>query len=136
VSLTDWSDGSDPYAATAALLDPRGSYAISDSAWAMHLLGLQQALPESRYVSMTSALPMLRAVKDADELERLAAAGAAADATFQQIVGVRFAGRRERDIGADLAGLCCLQSGPFSLACPKPDEDDVSISVRCRCRLR
>ena len=105
VSLTDWSDGSDPYAATAALLDPRGSYAISDSAWAMHLLGLQQALPESRYVSMTSALPMLRAVKDADELERLAAAGAAADATFQQIVGVRFAGRRERDIGADLAGL-------------------------------
>ena len=105
VSLTDWSDGSDPYAATAALLDPRGSYAISDSAWAMHLLGLQQALPESRYVSMTGALPMLRAVKDADELERLAAAGAAADATFQQIVGVRFAGRRERDIGADLAGL-------------------------------
>ena len=105
VSLTDWSDGSDPYAATAALLDPRGSYAISDSAWAMHLLGLQQALPESRYVSMTSALPMLRAVKDADELERLAAAGAAADATFEQIVGMRFAGRGERDIGADLAGL-------------------------------
>jgi Xaa-Pro aminopeptidase len=105
VSLTDWSDGSDPYAATAALLDPRGSYAISDSAWAMHLLGLQQALPESRYVSMTGALPMLRAVKDADELERLAAAGAAADATFRQIIGVRFAGRRERDIGADLAGL-------------------------------
>ena len=63
-------------------------------------------------------------------------AAGAADAIFEQIVGVRFAGRRERDIGADLAGLCCLQSGPFSLACPKPDEDDVSISVRCRCRLR
>jgi Xaa-Pro aminopeptidase len=105
VSLTDWADGHDPYAATAGLLDPHGRYAISDSAWAMHLLGLQQALPESRYVSMTSALPMLRAVKDAEELERLAAAGAAADATFEQILGVRFAGRRERDIGADLAGL-------------------------------
>jgi Xaa-Pro aminopeptidase len=105
LSLTDWADGSDPYAATAGLLNPHGSYAISDSAWAMHLLGLQQVLPESRYVSMTGALPMLRAVKDAEELERLAAAGAAADATFEQIVGVRFAGRRERDIGADLAGL-------------------------------
>jgi Xaa-Pro aminopeptidase len=105
VSLTDWADGHDPYAATAGLLDPRGRYAISDSAWAMHLLGLQQALPESRYVSMTGALPMLRAVKDAEELERLAAAGAAADAAFEQILGVRFAGRRERDIGADLAGL-------------------------------
>jgi Xaa-Pro aminopeptidase len=105
LSLTDWADGSDPYAATAGLLNPHGSYAISDSAWAMHLLGLQQVLPESRYVSMTGALPMLRAVKDAEELERLTAAGAAADATFEQIVGVRFAGRRERDIGADLAGL-------------------------------
>jgi Xaa-Pro aminopeptidase len=54
---------------------------------------------------MTGALPMLRAVKDAEELERLAAAGASADATFEQIVGVRFAGRREREIGADLAGF-------------------------------
>jgi Xaa-Pro aminopeptidase len=105
LALTDWADGSDPYAATAGLLDPRGSYAISDSAWAMHLLGLQQALPESRYMSMTEALPMLRAVKDAEELERLAAAGASADASFEQIVGARFAGRREREIGADLAGL-------------------------------
>jgi Xaa-Pro aminopeptidase len=103
LSLSDWSDGSDPYVATARLLDPQGSYAISDSAWAMHLLGLQEALPGSKYVSMTSALPMLRAVKDADELERLSAAGAAADATFEQILGVQFAGRRERDIGADLA---------------------------------
>ena len=47
LALTDWADASDPYAATAGLLDPRGSYAISDSAWAMHLLGLQQALPET-----------------------------------------------------------------------------------------
>ncbi|HKP99909.1 MAG TPA: aminopeptidase P family protein [Actinomycetes bacterium] len=103
LALTDWADGSDPYAATAGLLDPGGRYAISDSAWAMHLLGLQQAVPESRYVSMTSALPMLRAVKDAEELERLAAAGASADKSFEQILGVRFAGRRERDIGAELA---------------------------------
>ena len=105
VSLVDWADGSDPSAATAKLLDPGGRYAISDSAWAMHVLGLQRALPESSYVPMTSALPMLRAVKEADELERLAAAGAAADAAFEQIVRARFAGRRERDVGTDLAGL-------------------------------
>jgi Xaa-Pro aminopeptidase len=103
LSLTDWADGTDPYAATAEMLDPNGRYAISDSAWAMHLLALQQALPQSTYVSMTSALPMLRAVKDADELERLATAGAAADASYEQIVNVRFAGRRESEIAADLA---------------------------------
>jgi len=102
LSLADWTDGSDPYTATAMLLDPRGSYAISDSAWTMHVLGLQQALPDSKYVSMTSALPMLRAIKDADELERLAAAGASDDATFEQIRQVQFAGRRESEIAADL----------------------------------
>ena len=105
VSLTDWSDSSDPFAATAELLEPAGRYAISDAAWAMHLLGLQQALPQSSYTSMTETLPMLRAIKDEDEVSRLASAGAAADATFEDIVGVRFAGRSERDIGEDLARL-------------------------------
>jgi Xaa-Pro aminopeptidase len=105
IALTDWSDGSDPYAAAAPLLDPNGSYAISDSAWALQLLGLQKAVPGTNYVSMTAALPMLRAVKDADELDRLAAAGAAADAVFYEILNVRFAGRRETEVAADLASL-------------------------------
>src|SRR4051794_14077688 len=63
VDLTDWTDGDDPYAAAAQLLDSNGRYAISDAAWAMHVLGLQEALPEAGYVSMTAALPMLRAIK-------------------------------------------------------------------------
>jgi Xaa-Pro aminopeptidase len=105
VTLTDWTDGDDPYAATAELLEPDGRYAISDSAWAMHVLGLQAALPDSGYVSMTSTLPMLRAVKGADEIERLAAAGAAADASLEEIVKVRFSGRTENEVAADLADL-------------------------------
>jgi Xaa-Pro aminopeptidase len=105
IALTDWKDGSDPYAAAAPLLDPEGTYAISDSAWALQLLGLQHVLPKTHYVSMTTALPMLRAIKDADELERLTAAGAAADASFEEIVKVRFAGRKETEVAADLAGL-------------------------------
>jgi Xaa-Pro aminopeptidase len=105
VAITDWADGTDPYAAASRLLDPSGRYAISDSAWAMHLLGLQQALPGSSYTSMTSSLPMLRAVKDSDEVDRLAAAGAAADATYQEIISVRFEGRTEREVGGDLARL-------------------------------
>ena len=105
VALTDWSDGSDPYAAAAPLLDPAGRYAISDSAWALQLLGLQDAVPGTSYVSMTKALPMLRAIKDADEIERLAAAGAAADACFLELLGVRFSGRKETEVAGDLADL-------------------------------
>jgi len=103
VVLRDRGDGEDAYAAAAGLLDPNGTYAVSDSAWAMHVLGLQRVLPESRYVSMTAALPTLRAVKDAEELARLTAAGAAADAVVEEIAGTRFSGRTEAEIAAELA---------------------------------
>lgn len=103
--LVDWTDGSDPYESTAKLLDATGRYAVSDSAWAMHLLGLQDQLATSSYVAMTTALPMLRAIKDSDEVKRLAAAGAAADQTYGEILKVRFAGRSETDVAADLAAL-------------------------------
>jgi D-alanyl-D-alanine dipeptidase len=105
LQIVDWADGNDPYEATARLLAQSGRYAISDSAWAMHLLGLQGRLPDSSYVSLTSGLPMLRAIKDAAELERLAAAAAAADRAYEEILQVRFAGRRETEVAADLAGL-------------------------------
>ena len=105
IELVDWSDGSDPYEAAAKLLDGSGRYGISDSAWAMHVLGLQQALPGSSYASLTQSLPMLRAVKDDDELERMAAAGAAADAAYRDIVEVRFGGRKETEVAADLGGF-------------------------------
>ncbi|MFH9173800.1 aminopeptidase P family protein [Streptomyces albogriseolus] len=105
LALRDWTDGKDPYALTAALLDARGRFGVSDNAWALHLLGLQKTLPGTSYVSLTEALPMLRAVKDAAELERLAAAGAAADAAFEEIRNVRFSGRRESEVAADLAAL-------------------------------
>ncbi|WP_209442749.1 aminopeptidase P family N-terminal domain-containing protein, partial [Streptomyces resistomycificus] len=72
LTLRDWTDGKDPYAATAALLDTSGSFGVSDNTWAMHLLGLQRTLPDTSYASLTEALPMLRAVKDTAELELLA----------------------------------------------------------------
>ncbi|MFE3516407.1 M24 family metallopeptidase [Streptomyces sp. NPDC059166] len=105
LALREWTDAADPYALTAGLLDSRGRFGISDNAWALHLLALHKLLPDTSYASLTDALPMLRAVKDAAELERLAAAGAAADATYEEILKVRFSGRRESEVAADLAAL-------------------------------
>lgn len=105
LTLRDWTDAANPYGLTAGLLDAKGRYGISDNAWALHLLALHALLPDTSYASLTEALPMLRAVKDAAELERLAAAGAAADAVYGQILKVRFSGRRESDVAADLAAL-------------------------------
>ncbi|MFE7134540.1 aminopeptidase P family protein [Streptomyces sp. NPDC057638] len=105
LTLRDWKDGADPYALAAPLLSASGRYAVSDSTWALHLLGLQRARPGTSYAALTDALPMLRAVKDARELELMAAAGAAADATYEEILTVRFAGRKEREVARDLAAL-------------------------------
>ncbi|MER5733051.1 aminopeptidase P family protein [Streptomyces sp. NPDC002138] len=105
LTLRDWTDGKDPYGVTAPLLDVSGRFGVSDNTWALHLLGLQRELPTTSYVSLTDALPMLRAVKDERELARLAAAGAAADAAYARILGVRFAGRTETEVAADLAAL-------------------------------
>ena len=105
LSISDWRDGQDPYDVAAELLRPGAQYAVSDSTWAMHLLGLQRRVAGTRYYAITERLPMLRAVKDANELARLEAAGAAADAAFEEIRNVSFAGRRETDVAADLARL-------------------------------
>ncbi|MEW2402967.1 aminopeptidase P family protein [Streptomyces sp. NPDC046862] len=122
LTLRDWTDGNDPYETAADLLGRAARtagtartartarFGVSDNAWAMHLLGLQNRLPDTAYVSLSESLPMLRAVKDAAELERLAAAGAAADAAYEEIRKVPFAGRRETEVAADLADLL-RQSG-------------------------
>ncbi|HJR36777.1 MAG TPA: Xaa-Pro peptidase family protein [Nocardioidaceae bacterium] len=105
LTIVDWADGEDPFSRAGAFVRDRATMGISDSAWAMHLLGLQDALPGSSYRSLSQSLPMLRAVKDANELARLAAAGAAADATYEEILKVQFAGRKETDVAEDLGRL-------------------------------
>ncbi|WP_107048632.1 aminopeptidase P family protein [Streptomyces sp. NRRL S-87] len=105
LTLRDWTDGKNPYRATAPFLDVDGRFGVSDNTWALHLLGIQRELPGTTYAALTDVLPLLRAVKDARELERLAAAGAAADAAYEEVLEVRFAGRRESEVAADLARL-------------------------------
>jgi Xaa-Pro aminopeptidase len=105
VTLLDWRDGTDPYEIVSALLPEDGRFGVSDSTWSLHLLALQAALPQSGYRALSSAIPMLRAVKDANELARLAMAGAAADATYHAIVERSFAGRRETEVAQDLSDL-------------------------------
>jgi D-alanyl-D-alanine dipeptidase len=105
IELMAWRDGAeDPYALAAALLEP-GRYALGDQTWAVHLLGLERAAPTCAFVPAGETLPLLRAVKDSDEIVKLRAAAAGADASFERVVGLPFAGRRELDVAADLDRL-------------------------------
>jgi Xaa-Pro aminopeptidase len=105
LDFATWTDGVDPYTLTWPLLGQQPVYAIADAAWALHVLGLLRTVPGLLLTPLTEALLMLRAVKDQPELERLAAAGASADAAYGDILKVRFTGRQETEIATDLGAL-------------------------------
>ena len=105
LTLRDWRDGrDDPYAFVAGMLGP-GGYAVTDRTWASHLLALERAVPDRTFVAAGEALPLLRAVKDADEIERLRAVAKGADAAFDDVIELPFAGRAETEVAAELDRL-------------------------------
>jgi D-alanyl-D-alanine dipeptidase len=104
VELEAWADGEDPYGLAARMLAP-GRHAITDRTWAAVLLGLQEAVPDAVFMASGATLPGLRAVKDAEELDAMTRAGAAADAAFDAIRARPFSGRTEHDVARELAEL-------------------------------
>ncbi len=104
IELVAWRDGEDPYELAARVLPP-GRYALGDRTWSSHLLALERATAGCSFVAAGEAIPLLRAVKDEDEIARLRAAATGADGAFDGIVPLAFAGRRERDVAADLERL-------------------------------
>jgi Xaa-Pro aminopeptidase len=104
IEIVPWRDGDDPYELAATWLTP-ATYAVTDQTWASHLLELERAVPGCGFVPAGRALPLLRAVKDEEEIAALRAAGRAADATFAEMVALPFAGRREVEVAADLDRL-------------------------------
>src|SRR5947208_2837713 len=100
-----WEETEDPYALVAALVTSRGDVAVADQMWALFTLRLQQALP-GRAFSLASVITReLRVRKDAHEREALRAVSASADRAYRRVLECAFAGRRERDVASDLAGV-------------------------------
>jgi Xaa-Pro aminopeptidase len=78
--------------------------------WAAHLLPLQEALEDARFVSASGVLGPMRSVKDDQELGLLRRAARAADESFRRIVQTRLEGKTERDV-ADQLGELLVQMG-------------------------
>jgi Xaa-Pro aminopeptidase len=124
VELVGWRDGSDPYEATSALLPSGGQVGLSDRIWGAHVLGLQAAAPALTCASASGVLARLRARKDPDELDALRRAGAAADAAFDDIRALPFAGRTERQVADDLRRLLVERghdTAEFAIAASGPN---------------
>src|SRR5256885_10909356 len=105
VERRTWGETDDPCAAVAALVPARGEVAVADQMWAVSVLKLKAALADRAFVLASEITPGLRMRKDAAELEALRLVSESADRAYARILERPFAGRTEREIGADLADL-------------------------------
>jgi Xaa-Pro aminopeptidase len=144
VDIATWMETDDPHALVAGLVErARGrataTIAVSDRLWSLHLLRLQSAATGARWVSATEVLRELRMIKDADEIELLRLAGAAADRVIEQIASGPLVGRTEADVarevrerllaeGHELAEFAIVASGPNS-ASPHHEASDRVIQA-------
>jgi Xaa-Pro aminopeptidase len=100
-----WSETADPYALVASLVTQRGAVAVADQMWAAFALRLQDQLAGRTFRVASEITRELRMRKDRLELDALRAVSAAADRAYVRALDLEFAGRSEREIGADLAAL-------------------------------
>ncbi|HSL67574.1 MAG TPA: aminopeptidase P family protein, partial [Actinomycetota bacterium] len=103
--VVDWGETQDPYRLVARIAGPGSRIGCSDRMWAVHLLRLQAALPDTAFISAAAVLGPLRAVKDQHELGLLRRAARAADESFNRILQSRLESRTERDVAGQLAEL-------------------------------
>jgi Xaa-Pro aminopeptidase len=123
VEFVAWSDEQDPFDVVRGILNGGGTYGVTDTMWAMHVLGLRDVLPGSTLVLASPVLSKLRIRKDPGEIDLLAKAGRSADESFARIVHESLEGRTEQDVsralahylvetGHDVADFGIVGSGP------------------------
>ena len=106
-TIRPWSETDDPVQLVAALAALGGAVqevAVSDRTWAMFVLALQATLPAAYWCASSQITGPLRAVKDEEEIEALAAASAAADRVAAQLLAgdIPLVGRTEREVSQDI----------------------------------
>jgi Xaa-Pro aminopeptidase len=103
LEIIGWDETDDPYELVAGRLGQVASVGLADRMWALMTLRLRAALPGARQDLASLALRGLRAVKDADEIEALLAAGQAIDRVHARVPGWLRPGRTELEVAADIS---------------------------------
>ncbi|MGO9909754.1 MAG: M24 family metallopeptidase [Acidimicrobiales bacterium] len=103
-ALRPWRETEDPISIIDALVGGRTRLAISDRAWAVHLLALKAQLDGASWVPASEVTSTLRAVKDPAEIAALHAAGAAADRVAAALLGgeIPLVGRTEASVSKEI----------------------------------
>jgi len=100
-----WGETDDPYALVARLVSAGGGIAVADQMWAAFVLRLESTLPKRAFSVASEITRELRMRKDAIERDALRLVAESADRAYARMLGRPFAGRTEREVGAELASL-------------------------------
>jgi Xaa-Pro aminopeptidase len=100
--IVAWDEPGDPIALVADMVGRPQRVAIGDQTWAGFALDLQRALPRTEFSRASAIVGPVRAVKDAEEIAALRAAGAAVDQVAAEMRARPFAGRTEIDVHREL----------------------------------
>ena len=125
LTLVPWDETDDPIRLVQAIVAGARRVAVQDQMWARFALRLRAALDPTELVEAGPTMSALRRVKTPEEVERLRAAGSAADAAMRSVLAERLSGRTEADVsrhirdllleaGHDAAGFAIVASGPNS----------------------
>jgi Xaa-Pro aminopeptidase len=103
--LRPWGETEDPTAVVAGLVGEARHIAIGDQMWARFLVELLPQLPGAAFQRAVDVVGPLRMVKDAAEIDALAAAGASVDVIAAQLQAgeIPLVGRTEAEVSADLS---------------------------------
>jgi Xaa-Pro aminopeptidase len=126
VELSSWDETDDPFRRVRGILaGASGRVGVQDQMYARFVLRLRAALDPVELVEAGPAMAALRRTKASGEVERLRAAGAAADAAMDQVTAERLTGRTEAEVsrridelliaaGHETADFSIVASGPNS----------------------
>ena len=123
IDLLAWDETEDPIRIVQRRLGGVLRVGVQDQMWARFVLRLRAALDPAELVEAGPTMSALRAVKTADEIDRLRAAATAADEAMRAIAAEPLAGRTEAEVSArirehllaaghDEAGFAIVASGP------------------------
>ena len=123
VEIIAWDETDDPIRVVQRLVGSALRVAVQDQMWARFALRLRAALDPAQMVEAGHTMSALRSVKSPEEIERLRAAGAAADEAMRAVTEERLSGRTEVEVsrrigehllaaGHETAEFSIVASGP------------------------
>jgi Xaa-Pro aminopeptidase len=125
LEIVPWGETDDPFRLVSARLDGALRVGLQDQMWSRFVLQLQALLDPAELVDASPAIGAVRRIKQPEEVERLRASAAAADAAMRAITAERLSGRTEAEVsrrinelllaaGHDAADFAIVGSGPNS----------------------